>query len=124
MFTELSLFCFLPSFLIVIFFLLGSHLWHMEVPGLWVKLELQLLAYTTVAAILDLSCIYDLPLSLYQHRFLFFFCFLGPHSQHMEVLRLGVTSELQLLAYTIATAMQDPSCIGNLYHNSRQHQIH
>ena len=42
--------------------------------------------------------------------FLFFvFCFLGPHPQHMEVPRLGVESELRLLAYTTATAMQDLS---------------
>ena len=30
--------------------------------------------------------------------FFFFFCFLGPHGQHMEVSRLGVELELQLLA--------------------------
>ena len=36
---------------------------------------------------------------------LFFFAFLGPHPGHMEVPRLGVESELQLLAYTTATAM-------------------
>ena len=30
---------------------------------------------------------------------------------HMEVPRLGVKLELQLLAYTTATAMQDPSYI-------------
>ena len=29
-----------------------------------------------------------------------FLCFLGPHPQHMEVPRLGVESELQLLVYT------------------------
>ena len=39
------------------------------------------------------------------------FCFLGPHLQHMEVPRLGFESELHLPACTIATAMQDPSCI-------------
>ena len=32
------------------------------------------------------------------------FFFLGCHPQHMEVPRLGVESELQLLAYTTATA--------------------
>ena len=37
----------------------------------------------------------------------FVFVFLGPHLQHMEVPRLRVTSELQLLAYTTVTAMQD-----------------
>ena len=35
--------------------------------------------------------------------------FLGPHPQHMEVPRLGVESELQLPAYTTATATPDPS---------------
>ena len=34
-------------------------------------------------------------------------CFLGPHMRHMKVPRLGVKSELQLLAYTTATAMRD-----------------
>ena len=33
-----------------------------------------------------------------------FFSFLGPHLQHVEVLRLGGESELQLSAYTTATA--------------------
>ena len=33
----------------------------------------------------------------------------------MEGPRLGVESELQLLAYTTATAMQDPSCVYNLH---------
>ena len=32
--------------------------------------------------------------------------FLGPHLQHMEVPRLGVKLELQLPAYTTATATQ------------------
>ena len=51
------------------------------------------------------------------------FCFFGLHSQHMEVPRLGVYSELQLLASATATATQDPSCICDLYHSSRQCQI-
>ena len=40
-------------------------------------------------------------------RFFFFFLslFLGPHLQHMEVPRLRGELELQLLAYTTATAM-------------------
>ena len=40
--------------------------------------------------------------------FFFFFFFLGPYLWHMEVPRLGVESELQLLAYATAPAMQDP----------------
>ena len=38
----------------------------------------------------------------------FFFCFLGLHPWHMEVPRLGVESELRLLASTPATATWDP----------------
>ena len=41
----------------------------------------------------------------------------------MEVPRLGVQLELQLLAYTTATAKPDLSHICNLYRSSRQHQI-
>ena len=52
--------------------------------------------------------------------FFFFFFFLGPHPQHMEVPRLEVQSELQLPAYTAATATLDPSCICDLHHSSRQ----
>ena len=36
---------------------------------------------------------------------------------------LGVSSELQLLAYARATTMQDPSRVRNLHHSSRQPQI-
>ena len=39
----------------------------------------------------------------------------------MEIPRLGVESELQLLAY--ATAAEDLSHICDLYHSSRQRQI-
>ena len=47
-------------------FILGLHLWHMEVPRLGVELELQLLAYTTATAILDPSRICDIHQSLRQ----------------------------------------------------------
>ena len=43
----------------------------------------------------------------------FFLVFLGPHPWHMGSPRLGFDSELQLLAYTTATAMQDPSASVN-----------
>ena len=43
----------------------------------------------------------------------FFFVFLWPYPWHMEVPRLGVKSELQLLAYTTATVMWNPSHICN-----------
>ena len=52
-----------------------------------------------------------------------FLLFFGPHLRHMEVPRLGVQFKLQLLAYTIATAIRDPSCTCNLHHSSRQGQI-
>ena len=55
--------------------------------------------------------------------FAFFFFFLGPHQQHMEVPRLGVNSELQLPTHTTATSTQDPSRICDLHHSSWQHQI-
>ena len=41
----------------------------------------------------------------------------------MDVLRLGVESELQLPAYTTATAVWDQSPIYNLHHRSQQCQI-
>ena len=49
--------------------------------------------------------------------------FLGPHTWHMEVPRLGVKLELQLLTYTTATAMADPSRVYDLRCSSWQHQI-
>ena len=39
---------------------------------------------------------------------------------HMEVPRLGGESELQLSAYTTATAMWDPSLVCDLHHSSWQ----
>ena len=41
----------------------------------------------------------------------------------MEVPRLEVKSELQLLAYATITAARDPSRICDLHHSSRQHRI-
>ena len=45
--------------------------------------------------------------------------------QHIEVPRLGDESELQLPAYTTATATakQNLSFVCDLHHSSRQHQI-
>ena len=45
--------------------------------------------------------------------------FLGPHLRHMEIPRLGVEPELQLLAYTTATATPDASCVCDLHHSSQ-----
>ena len=41
----------------------------------------------------------------------------------MEVPRLGVQLELQLLAYITATATRDSSHVFDLHHSSWQHQI-
>ena len=41
-------------------------------------------------------------------RLFFFFGFLGLHPWHIEVAGLEIESEVQLLAYATATAMQDP----------------
>ena len=51
------------------------------------------------------------------------FAFLGPYLGHMEVPRLGVKLELQLLACTTATATRGPSRVCNLHHSSRQRWI-
>ena len=51
------------------------------------------------------------------------FAFLGPHPWHMEGPRLGVKSELQLPAYTTATAMQDLSHLFDLHQSSWQRWI-
>ena len=47
--------------------------------------------------------------------------FLGLHPQHMEVLKVGVESELPLPVFTTATAMQDLKRICKLHHSSWQH---
>ena len=41
----------------------------------------------------------------------------------MEVPRLGVKLELQLLAYATATATPDTSCICDLHHSLQQLQV-
>ena len=62
----------------------------------------------------DSNHLYGLSVSQSELDFLFFFfcLFLGPH---LEVLRLGVKSELQLPAYVTATAMPDPSLICDIH---------
>ena len=51
-----------------------------------------------------------------------FLFFLGLHLQHMEVSRLGVEPEVQLLAFATATAAPDPSRICDRCHILRQCQ--
>ena len=55
--------------------------------------------------------------------FFFLMSFLGLHPWHMDVPRLGDESELQVPAYTTATATQDPSHICSLHHSSQQRWI-
>ena len=45
--------------------------------------------------------------AMFSHQLAFFFFFLRLYLRHMEVPGLGVELELQLQAYTIATAMWD-----------------
>ena len=52
-----------------------------------------------------------------------FFVFLGLYLRHMEVLRLGVESELHLPAYSAAAATLDLSHVCNPHCNSWQHWI-
>ena len=66
----------------------------------------------------DLFCFQFL--KFYLFLFMYLFCFLGPHLWHMEVPRLGVKSELELLACTTATATQDLSHVWDLHHSSWQ----
>ena len=56
---------------------------------------------------------------------IFFFSLycLGSPLWHMEVLRLGVESELQLPAYATATATPDLSCIWELHYSSQPCRI-
>ena len=67
----------------------------------------------------------DLVIHIYTFFFVFyfiylFFVFFGPHPWHMEVPRLGVEAELQLLAYTTATETWGPNHIFDQHHSSRQ----
>ena len=59
--------------------------------------------------------------SLLAGKLFFFSIFLGLHQ--MEVPRLGVKSELQLLATASVTAMWELSHVSILHHSSQQRQI-
>ena len=54
---------------------------------------------------------------------LFYFILRGPYPQQMEVPRLVVKSELQLLVYITATATRDLSLFCGLHHSLRQPRI-
>ena len=59
----------------------------------------------------------------YLFIYLFIYFFLGLRCWYLEVPRLGVQSELQLLVYATATAMWDLSHICDLHYSSWQHRI-
>ena len=69
----------------------------------------------------SLSWDFFLPSSLCP--FLSFFVFLEPYPRHIEVSRLEVESELQLLAYATATATTDQSLVCDLLHTPQQHWV-
>ena len=54
---------------------------------------------------------------------IFFFVVLGLQPQRMEVPRVGIKLELQLLAYAKATKTPDLSRVCDLHHSSQQCQI-
>ena len=83
------------------------HQWHVEVPAL----QQQPKCHPSITG------------EFQERVYLFLFCFLWPHLWHMEVPRLGIELELQLPAYTSATAMPDLSCICDLHHSSQHHRI-
>ena len=73
----------------------------------WMGLSLDTQFYLTVLYIYPYGG--DTPFNFIGRFFVFVFVFfLGPHLRHMDVTRLGVELELQLLPYTTATAMPDP----------------
>ena len=61
---------FLTFFNFLLFFFLGPHLGHMEVPRRGVEWELLLSAYTIDTAMPHLSCVWDLHHSSWQHQIL------------------------------------------------------
>ena len=83
-----------------------------EIPGNWRTLSSRTLKPALLPCLTTCSNI-----------LLFFSCLLGPHLWHMDVPRRGVKSELQLSAYTTATATLDPSRVCNPHHSSCQCRI-
>ena len=78
--------------------------------------------FTLFLEIILLAYFYFLKIQLVEHLKLhvwlpFFFFFSWLHLAGMAVRSLGVELELQLPAYTTATATQDPRHVCNLHHN-------
>ena len=87
-----------------------THIWQ---AGDWTHIS----TVTSVATVGSLTCNLTCQRG---NSYRFIFCFSGPHLPLKEVPRLGGESELHVLAYTTATAMQDPIHVCDLYHSSRQ----
>ena len=100
----------------------------------WWFMFLGFLFFRRMLEISDYIQVYDRSIIFFHFRgniilafnflfYLFYFCILGPQVWHMKISRLRVKLELQLPVYTTATAMQDLSCVFDLYHSSQQHWI-
>ena len=85
-------------------------------PQVWTQASIRSMMPGTVLAAFS-------PMPSPLNLFNFSFCFLGPRLWHMDIPRLGVQSELQLLVYTTATAVQDPNGLCDLPRSSQKHQI-
>ena len=81
--------------LLLLFVFLSLHPWHMEVPRLGVKLELQLPAYATATATWDPSCVCDLHHSSWQTQSLTHLGRLGIKPTSSWILVGFVTAEPQ-----------------------------
>ena len=94
---------------------------HLMVEVLWVH-ECVCVCVCVCVLCLFSGCFFFLVFTMMHLDMFTYFCFffLGPHQHHTEVPGLGVELELQLLAYTTATAMRDMSHICDLHHSSRQ----
>ena len=90
--------CFFFLFVCLFFLYYGPHPWHMEVPRLGVKLELQLPVYTRATATPDPSRIFDLHHSSQQCRIL------NPLSMARDrTLNLMVSSQILFRCATTGT---------------------
>ena len=98
--------------------------WHVEVPGLGIRLAPQQWPKPLQWErwILNLLCYKGTPEDIFVCLFIYSF-FLGSHLWHVEIPRLEVEPELRLPAYTTATAALDPSHICNLHQSSQRGQI-
>ena len=70
--------------------------------------------FTSITAVGFIPSHLAFPFSPHHLLILFVCLFFRPHLWHMEVPRLGVEQEQQLLAYTTATAMRHPNSVCEL----------